>query len=105
MREWRQHTASCRGPRRNGSHRGWRKKRALVIAHDGRRCTYVDEHGRRCPATDSLEVHHVDGDWQNDSPQNLTTRCRTHNPRPGSMWWADDMLAKPPNRYEGGRLT
>src|SRR5207248_2851578 len=35
--------------------------RRLVYERDGGRCAFVDEEGRRCPATGWLELDHLDG--------------------------------------------
>ena len=51
-----------------GSTRQWRKTRARRIAIDNGRCT-------RCPNTDRLHVHHMDGNPANDRTANLITLC------------------------------
>lgn len=61
---------------RKGSTRQWRNTRELIFARDGHRCTYPG-----CLATENLEVDHIDGDWRNNAPSNLRTRCFPHNPR------------------------
>lgn len=66
------HRASHR--ERPGSTTAWRNLRQLVLARDHHRCQV-------CGATAKLEVHHLDGDWRNNDPGNLETRCFTHNPR------------------------
>ena len=55
-------------------------KRA-VLERDGKRCSFVDEHGRRCTSRDRLEFHHRDpfGRGGDHSPENLHLVCRTHN--------------------------
>jgi 5-methylcytosine-specific restriction endonuclease McrA len=88
---WPEWTAHKRKHRRNGSTRAWRTKRAAAIARDGGRCTHVDDDGGRCFETEGLEAHHIDGDWRNDAPENLATRCGRHNPRE-PLWWARDMV-------------
>ena len=55
-------------------------KRA-VSERDGRQCTYVDEHGRRCSARDRLEFHHDEpfGRGGDHSPENVKMMCPVHN--------------------------
>lgn len=45
-----------------------------ILARDYHRCTV-------CNTTERLEIHHKDGDFRNNDPDNLETRCITHNPR------------------------
>jgi 5-methylcytosine-specific restriction endonuclease McrA len=71
--ELRQHRIDVHGLR-NGSTRAWRKQRVQIIERDEGRCGV-------CGSTENLEVHHIDGNPQNDDLDNLETRCRTHNPR------------------------
>ena len=59
---------------RQGSTRRWRKLRQLILERDGHACQV-------CGSTEELEVHHLDGNWRNDAPGNLQTRCLDHNPR------------------------
>lgn len=59
---------------RPGSTRAWRRLREMILRRDGYRCVI-------CRSEDRLEVHHIDGDWRNDAPENLETRCFAHNPR------------------------
>jgi hypothetical protein len=70
---------------RSGSTREWRKKRARILARDGHRCTVHVRPSERCPVTDLLEVHHVDGggDVLLVPDSELATVCRKHNPRGG----------------------
>jgi 5-methylcytosine-specific restriction enzyme A len=82
------------GGARNGSTRGWRKLRPLVLARDGYRCTHRDPHGRRCeyvepPGTVTPSRLHVDhitprARGGTDDLANLATLCRTHNLRKGA---------------------
>jgi hypothetical protein len=55
--------------------------RRVVHERDGDRCRYVDEQGRRCPATDRLEFHHRHpfGMGGDHSPGNLRLLCPSHN--------------------------
>ena len=55
--------------------------RRAIWQRDGGQCTFVDGHGRRCPARDLLELHHEvpyarGGDH---SPDNVRLLCRAHN--------------------------
>jgi 5-methylcytosine-specific restriction endonuclease McrA len=52
--------------------RQWKADRQATLTRDGHRCTV-------CGAPAS-EVHHVDG-AQAQTPDDLETRCRQHNPR------------------------
>ena len=52
----------------------WRKARLAALERDGYRC-------RVCGKTSDLEVHHTDGNWRNNAPSNLETRCTAHHPR------------------------
>jgi hypothetical protein len=58
---------------RKGSTSAWRNLRELILARDAQKCVICGE-----PA---VEVHHIDGDWQNDKPKNLRSVCFEHNPR------------------------
>ena len=55
-------------------------KRA-VWTRDAEQCTYRDRAGRRCPARERLEFHHLVpfGKGGDHSPSNLTLRCAGHN--------------------------
>lgn len=70
---------------RNGSTRQWRKRRLQILERDGYQCTHVDGFGRRCTATQLLEIHHASGGSQlADVPDwELATLCRKHHPRGG----------------------
>ena len=70
---------------RSGSTREWRKTRERILARDGYRCTVHVRPGERCPATELLEVHHVDGggDVLLVPDSELATVCCKHNPRGG----------------------
>jgi hypothetical protein len=52
-----------------------------VYLRDGRRCTFVDESGRRCEAISLLEFHHLDGFARVPvhSAERICLMCRTHN--------------------------
>ena len=55
--------------------------RRAVNERDGGRCTYKDEHGRRCTKRHDLEFHHKKpfGQGGHHSPENLALLCKTHN--------------------------
>jgi uncharacterized membrane protein YgcG len=57
--------------------------RRAVYERDGGRCTFVDERGRRCPATGALEVDHVEGfaETGRHDVDKLRLLCRAHNQR------------------------
>ena len=64
--------ANCARPARQGASlydsARWQKLRAIVRARDGA-CV-------RCGTTANLSVHHIDGDWRNNTMSNLVTLCR-----------------------------
>jgi hypothetical protein len=55
-------------------------KRAVWI-RDEERCTFRDRKGRRCPARERLEFHHLTpfGLGGDHSPSNVALRCAAHN--------------------------
>ena len=71
-REDRERRNFARGPERWS----WSRLRAKILERDGYAC-------RVCGSDLELEVHHVNGDPSDNRTQNLETRCRQHNPRPG----------------------
>lgn len=44
------------------------------MQRDGNRCTEPS-----CTTHDKLEVHHLDGNANNNAVENLTTLCETHH--------------------------
>jgi hypothetical protein len=52
-----------------------------VWTRDAEQCTYRDRTGRRCPARERLEFHHLVpfGKGGDHSPSNLALRCTAHN--------------------------
>jgi hypothetical protein len=52
-----------------------------VYERDGGRCTFADEHGRRCAETGALEFDHVDGfaRTQRHELDRIRLLCRAHN--------------------------
>jgi hypothetical protein len=55
-------------------------KRA-VLERDGNRCSFVDEHGKRCTERDRLEFHHkrAYGRGGDHRPENISLMCKAHN--------------------------
>ena len=55
--------------------------RRAVRARDGDRCTYVDEHGKRCAEHKFLEFDHIETVSRGGDAtiSNLRLRCRAHN--------------------------
>jgi hypothetical protein len=55
--------------------------RRTVWTRDAEQCTYRDRSGRRCPARERLEFHHLVpfGKGGDHSPSNVTLRCAAHN--------------------------
>ena len=56
--------------------------RRAVHERDGGRCTYQDDHGRRCAARDRLDFHHHGqpfGRGGEHSVENIRLMCHTHN--------------------------
>jgi hypothetical protein len=55
-------------------------KRA-VLERDGNRCSFVDEHGKRCTERTRLEFHHQKtfARGGGHSPDNISLMCRAHN--------------------------
>jgi len=76
------------GDRHSHDPRSDRRTRAIPAAirrevwrRDGGRCTFVDEHGRRCRGTRCVEYHHEQpyGKGGPNEMGNIALRCRTHN--------------------------
>jgi 5-methylcytosine-specific restriction endonuclease McrA len=55
--------------------------RREVWQRDGGRCTFVDQHGRRCQGTRAMEYHHQRpyGKGGQHGADNIALRCRAHN--------------------------
>jgi len=73
---------------RFGGRSGPRRTRAIPAAirrevwqRDGGRCTFVDQQGRRCRGTRSVEYHHLTpyGKGGQHEANNIALRCRAHN--------------------------
>jgi len=77
--------AKSRAPSRNSAH----PKRKPLTAHqihtvnarDGRRCTFIDANGNRCPNERWLHVHHLQSVARGgtNTPANLITLCSRHH--------------------------
>ena len=65
--------------------------RRAVHERDGEQCTFVDERGRRCPATRRLELDHAEGFARGalHTVEGLRLRCRPHN-----QWEAERMYGR-----------
>jgi hypothetical protein len=55
--------------------------RRTVIERDGAQCSWVDEHGHRCPALSWLELDHREprGKGGGSGAANVRVLCRNHN--------------------------
>jgi hypothetical protein len=70
--------------------------RRRVYERDGSRCSFRDEHGRRCARQDDLEFHHRHpfargGDH---SPFNLTLRCKAHNTLVAEQDYGENVMSR-----------
>ncbi len=76
-----------------------------VQERDGRRCSFVDEHGRRCTSLDRLEFHHRDpfGRGGDHSPENLRLVCRTHNIYYAERDYGEEVMER--YRRSGSRVS
>jgi len=77
--------AKSRTPSRNSAHPQRKPLTAhelhTVNARDGRRCTFIDANGNRCPNERWLHVHHVQSVARGgtNDPENLITLCAAHH--------------------------
>ena len=60
---------------RKGSSGNWKTVRKFILRRDRYRCTKCGALGEQLDGNVKLEVHHVDGNWKNNHPQNLATLC------------------------------
>jgi hypothetical protein len=69
------------GPKRNRRIRLTAEENHAVNARDHGRCTFVDEHGDRCPNERWLETHHKIkvSEGGTNHPSNLATLCSFHH--------------------------
>jgi 5-methylcytosine-specific restriction endonuclease McrA len=83
--QWERHRSSCYVAHRvderpkHSSSAAWKKLRLAILKRDGFMCQWS---GCTEPAAD---VHHLGGNWRNDSPANLISVCRRHHPAPPSF--------------------
>ena len=65
--------------RQRGKARKQRRERVLSLFGGG--CSVILENGERCfvHGGSLIEIHHVDGDPSNDSPNNLVPVCKPHH--------------------------
>lgn len=54
---------------------GSSKKEVGKSAHHWRAQRYREDACKECQSTEDLHVHHADGDYRNDAPENLVTLC------------------------------
>jgi hypothetical protein len=68
--------------------------RRAVWGRDGGQCTFRDRHGRRCPARERLEFHHLTPFAQggDHSEANVTLRCRMHNAYQAKLDYGPDFI-------------
>jgi hypothetical protein len=77
--------AKCRRPRpQRGSAKGRHipaEVKREVRERDGRQCTFVSEHGKRCEARRGLEFDHIETVARGGAAtaSNIRLRCRAHN--------------------------
>jgi hypothetical protein len=77
---------------------GWQTRiRPPVLERDGHRCTWIEEDGTRCTATDALEVDHI-GDPNDHTPGNLRTLCRYHHRKRTALQARSARGEAPPRR-------
>ena len=70
--------------------------RRAVHGRDGERCTFVDERGRRCPATRRLELDHAEGFARgaHHTVESLRLRCRSHNQESAERMYGREFMEK-----------
>jgi len=70
-----------RARERKGTTGEWRTIRAFILRRDRYRCRTCGAVGKQKGGTADLEVHHLNGNWKDNRPQNLLTLCHDHHPR------------------------
>ena len=70
--------------------------RRAVHERDGGRCTYRDEHGRRCSKRHDLEFHHREpfGQGGEHSAGTISLMCRTHNALAAERDYGKEVMAR-----------
>ena len=68
-------------------------KRA-VYERDGGQCTFVDEHGKRCPETGGLEFEHQQGfaRTREHDPKHMRLLCRAHNQHAAEQMYGREFM-------------
>jgi len=76
-----------------------------VNARDGRRCTFIDAKGNRCPNERWLHVHHLQSVARGgtNDPTNLTTLCRAHHALVHQVSFGRRQIFRAPPHDETGR--
>jgi len=86
---------------RVGCRRGDRRTRAIPAAvrrevwqRDGGRCSFADQHGRRCRSTRRIEYHHERsyGKGGRHEAGNIALRCRAHNQYEADLDFGSDFM-------------
>ena len=77
--------------------------RRAVAERDGNQCAFVDARGRRCKASEGLELHHKQpyGRGGGHSPDNIQIMCRVHNGYLAEQDYGKDVMERyrrPPSR-------
>jgi hypothetical protein len=78
-----------------------------VWTRDGEQCTFRDRSGRRCPARERLEFHHLTPFAQggDHSASNITLRCSLCRSRHNEHYAAWRIMPRPLRRPDGGDLV
>ena len=93
--------AAVTGRARVGHRRGDRRTRAIPAAvrrevwqRDGGRCSFADQHGRRCRSTRWIEYHHERpyGKGGQHEAGNIALRCRAHNQYEADLDFGSDFM-------------
>jgi hypothetical protein len=73
-----------------------REARRETYERDGEQCTWVDEHGNRCPARAFLEIDHVEPRGRGGSGEttNLRVVCAAHNRLWAEQTYGREQVAK-----------
>lgn len=54
-----------------------RKPKSLRAINKYLRQRYLKTHCEKCESTKKLQIHHLDENWRNNSPENLQTLCQS----------------------------